>query len=320
MKLVTLDRVGQKVVGVWVGNEILDIEAGAAHLPFARGLPHSVRGMLDAGDVALDQLRRITGMLGEAQAGLLEALRECGALVQAHEAKLLAPISDPGFILAAGLNYREHLREMNTPVPTEPASFYKSVTAVIGPGEAIVLPRACPDMVDWEGEFSAVIGQPCHNVSASNALDYVAGYTLINDVSARDWVSSVFSSTGVMGPIHAWEKNILGKQFPTFCPMGPALATRDEFPDPNQVQITTTLNGKVMQAASTSDLVFDVSRLIAYYSRFYRFQPGDIVTTGSPSGVGYGRNPKVFMRPGDIIAVTVDRIGTLSNPVEAPGP
>jgi 2-keto-4-pentenoate hydratase/2-oxohepta-3-ene-1,7-dioic acid hydratase in catechol pathway len=120
-----------------------------------------------------------------------------------------------------------------------------------------------------------------------------------------------------MGPIHAWEDNLLGKMFPTFCPMGPAIATKDELPDPGNVHIETRLNGEVMQSASTDDLVFGVAALIAYYSEFYLFQPGDIITTGSPSGVGYGRNPKLFMKPGDVVEVEVEQIGILRNPIAA---
>jgi 2-keto-4-pentenoate hydratase/2-oxohepta-3-ene-1,7-dioic acid hydratase in catechol pathway len=219
-------------------------------------------------------------------------------------------------VLSVGMNYHEHLKEMKTPVPQKPAAFTKSVASIIGPGHAIILPAAHPDMVDWEGEFSIVIGKPCHNVKAARALDYVAGYTIVNDVSARDWVAPIFASTGIMGPIHAWEHNLLGKMYPTFCPMGPVLATRDEVADPDNVRIRTRLNGKIMQDASTDDLVFRVADLIEYYSQFYVFKPGDVITTGSPSGVGFGRSPKVFMKDGDVIEVEVEGIGTLSNPVK----
>jgi 2-keto-4-pentenoate hydratase/2-oxohepta-3-ene-1,7-dioic acid hydratase in catechol pathway len=171
-------------------------------------------------------------------------------------------------------------------------------------------------MLDWEGEFSVVIGKPCHRVKAAQALDYVAGYTIVNDVSARDWVAPIFSATGVMGPIHAWEHNLLGKMFPTFCPMGPVLATRDDVPDPANVKLQTRLNGEVMQDANTDDLVFSVVQLIEYYSQFYLFRPGDVITTGSPSGVGYGRNPKRFMKAGDVVEVEVEGIGILRNPLE----
>ena len=187
----------------------------------------------------------------------------------------------------------------------------------MGPEAPIRIPPSHPDMLDWEGEFSVVIGKPCHRVKAAQALDYVAGYTIVNDVSARDWVAPIFSSAGIMGPIHAWEQNLLGKMFPSFCPMGPVLASKEEVPDPGKVKIETRLNGKVMQSANTDDLVFSVPMLIEYYSQFYLFKPGDVITTGSPSGVGYGRHPRVFMKAGDVVEVEVQGVGILRNPVQA---
>ena len=316
MHLVTLSSAGQATSGVLVGEEILDLVAASDVLPAAGPVPRSIRGILEAGDAALALTKLIRDQVLGDRGSLKERLRSSGALAGAAQAKLLAPLPDPGLILAAGLNYHAHLKEMkDTPIPETPASLYKSSAAVIGPGAPIVLPREWADMVDWEGEFSAVFGRHCHRVKASEALEYVAGYTLINDVSARNWVRDVFSAQGTFGPILAWEHNILGKQFPTFCPMGPAIATRDEIPDPGRVHITTMLNGQVMQSACTDDLIFGLPQLIEYYSQFYRFRPGDIITTGTPSGVGFGRKPQVFMKPGDVVAVTVKEIGTLSNPI-----
>jgi 2-keto-4-pentenoate hydratase/2-oxohepta-3-ene-1,7-dioic acid hydratase in catechol pathway len=186
----------------------------------------------------------------------------------------------------------------------------KNVNAIIGPGAPIVLPPQCAAMVDLEGEFSVVFGAPCHNVGEAEAMDRVIGYTLINDVSARNWVES-FQKT--KDP----DQNRMGKQLPTFCPMGPVIATKDEIADPNDVHMVTTLNGKVMQDSNTSDLIWNIQQLIAYYSRWYRFMPGDVLTTGSPAGVGYGRTPKVFMQPGDVVTATATAVGTLSNPVRA---
>jgi len=241
-----------------------------------------------------------------------------GSRCTRSQAKLHAPIPDPGMVLSVGMNYHEHLKEMKTPVPEKPAAFTKSVASIIASGEPIRVPPSNPSMLDWEGEFSVVIGKPCHRVKAAQALDYVFGYTLVNDVSARDWVAPIFRAQGIMGPIHAWEHNLLGKMFPTFCPMGPCIATRDEIQDPADVHIETRLNGSVMQSANTDDLVFSVVQLIEYYSQFYLFMPGDVLTTGSPSGVGFGRNPKVFMKPGDVVEVEVKQIGILRNPIAAP--
>ena len=288
MKLVTYEFEGEARPGLLSGDDIVDL----------RSLAPDVRGILERG--LLDQVRSVSGKP-----------------LSRKNAKLLAPIRNPGMVLSVGMNYHQHLKEMKTPVPEKPAAFTKSVASIIGTEAPIRIPRSNPDMLDWEGELTVVMGKPCHRVQAAQALDYVAGYTIVNDVSARDWVAPIFAATGVMGPIHAWEHNVLGKMFPSFCPMGPCLATKDEVPDPGNVRIVTRLNGKVMQDANTDDFVFSVAKLIEYYSQFYLFQPGDCITTGSPSGVGYGRNPKVFMKAGDVIEVEVQGVGILRNTVEA---
>jgi 2-keto-4-pentenoate hydratase/2-oxohepta-3-ene-1,7-dioic acid hydratase in catechol pathway len=295
MRLVMFAKDKQARAGVLDGEDIVDINAAD------RSLPSTIKGILEAN--ALSRVKRIIGSKRHR--------------VPRKRAKLLPPISNPGLLLSVGMNYHEHLKEMKTPAPEKPAAFTKSVASIIASGQPILLPAAYPDMVDWEGEFTVVIGKAGHRIPAAKALDHVAGYTIANDVSARNWVAAIFQSQGIMGPIHAWEHNLLGKMMPTFCPMGPCLATRDEVPDPDDVKIVTRLNGQVMQDANTDDLVFSVVKLIEYYSQFYRFLPGDCITTGSPSGVGFGRNPKVFMKAGDTIEVEVSGIGVLSNPVKA---
>lgn len=295
MHLVMFEKDRQPRAGVIDGDDIVDINAND------RSLPATLKGILEAN--GLGRVRKV--------------LKSKKHRIPRRRAKLLPPISNPGLLLSVGMNYHEHLKEMKTPVPEKPAAFTKSVASIIASGQPIILPPAHPDMVDWEGEFTVVIGKAGHRIPAAKALDHVAGYTIVNDVSARDWVAPIFKAQGIMGPIHAWEHNLLGKMMPTFCPMGPCIATRDEVPDPDDVRIVTRLNGQVMQDANTDDLVFSVVKLIEYYSQFYRFQPGDCITTGSPSGVGYGRNPKVFMKAGDTIEVEVSGIGVLSNPVKA---
>ncbi len=297
MHLVTFTTDAQSRPGVLAGDDIIDLRGADP------ALPPDLRGILEAGK--LDQVRAI------------REAKPAKHLLSRKKVRLLASIPNPGMVLSVGMNYHQHLKEMKTPVPEKPAAFTKSVASIIASGDPIILPPSNPNMVDWEGELTVVIGKPCHRVKAAQALEYVAGYTIVNDVSARDWVTPIFSSTGIMGPIHAWEHNLLGKMFPTFCPMGPVLATRDEVPDPDDVRIVTRLNGQVMQDANTDDFVFSVVKLIEYYSQFYRFRPGDCITTGSPSGVGFGRNPKIFMKPGDVIEVEVKGIGVLSNPVKA---
>ena len=317
MRLVTLltsDR--EAVPGVLISDCVLNLAACGRHLSELAPFPSSIRAILQTGPEALDAISRLLGKI-ETKSELLADLEEAGAVTKLSDAKLLAPIPDPALILSCGLNYHEHLREMNTPVPATPTAFTKNAASVIGTGEPILLPKAAPDMVDWEGEFTVVIGKPCFGVRASDALSYVAGYTIVNDVSARDWVSGVFAAKGNMPSILAWEHNILGKQYPTFCPMGPALVTADEVGDISDLKLETRLNGKVMQSTTTADLVFHVPQLIEYFSKFYKLRPGDLITTGSPSGVGYGRNPKIFMQAGDVIEVEVERVGVLRNPVLA---
>jgi acylpyruvate hydrolase len=317
MRLVTLltsDR--ETVPGVLISDCVLNLAAGGRHLSELASLPGSIRAILQTGPEALDAISRLLGKI-ETKSELLADLEEAGAVTKLSDANLLAPIPDPALILSCGLNYHEHLREMNTPVPATPTAFTKNAASVIGTGEPILLPKTAPAMVDWEGEFTLVIGKPCFGVRASDALSYVAGYTIVNDVSARDWVPGVFAAKGNMPSILAWEHNILGKQYPTFCPMGPALVTADEVGDISDLKLETRLNGKVMQSTTTADLVFHVPQLIEYFSKFYKLRPGDLITTGSPSGVGYGRDPKVFMQVGDVIEVQVERVGVLRNPVLA---
>jgi acylpyruvate hydrolase len=317
MRLVSLQGSKTERPGIAIDAEILDLAAAGALVEEARGLPSSIRLILDSGSVALDRVRRVVDRVRDG-GELSDRLRAAGALAPLARTRMLAPITDPGLLLSCGMNYHAHLREMKTPVPDKPMAFTKNAAQIVGPGAPIVLPAHHPDMVDWEGEFTVVIGRPCHNVSAGEALDYVAGYTIANDVSARDWVAPVFKSTGVMGPIHAWEDNLLGKQFPTFCPLGPWIVTADEIREPADLKLTTMVNGATMQSSSTSDMVFDVPRLIEYFSQFYNFRPGDLITTGSPPGVGFGREPPIFLKPGDEVEVWVEHIGTLANPVVGP--
>jgi 2-keto-4-pentenoate hydratase/2-oxohepta-3-ene-1,7-dioic acid hydratase in catechol pathway len=191
------------------------------------------------------------------------------------------------------------------------------MSSLTGSGKPIFVPPQCPDMIDFEGEFTFVFGKPCHNVSEAEAMSYVAGYTICNDVSARNWAPEFFAAKGNFEAIHSWERNIMGKLLPSFTPCGPVMVTADEIRDPHDLQLTTTLNGQVMQSTKTDDLIFKLPAQIAYFSKWYRFSPGDLVTTGSPSGVGFGRNPKVFMKAGDTIEVEIEGIGKLSNRLAA---
>lgn len=296
---------------VVVDDEILDIDAAQSLLAPDIAAPQSLLELIQLGSEGFDLVTNLLGAVGPKAA----QLRSAGVLKPYASAKLAAPLTNPGMILSVGANYHEHLKEMNTAVPETPLCFYKSVASIIGTGEKIVPPKSNPDMIDWEGEFSVVIGTTCHDVSVEDALNYVAGYTIVNDVSARDWVAPALKAQGMVNTVVAWEHNILGKLFPTFCPMGPVIVTADEIPDPHNLTLETRLNGTVVQSTNTSDLVFNVAQIISYYSHFLTFRPGDVITTGSPSGVGFGRNPQVFMKSGDVIEVEVQNIGVLRNTI-----
>ncbi len=219
--------------------------------------------------------------------------------------KLLAP-AEPAAILCIGLNYHQHAKETGAKLPKYPVLFMKNPAALNHPGDPIIINPLCMDPleVDYEVELAVVIRKAAKNVPADKALDYVLGYTIANDVSARNW------------QMHAggmqWN---LGKSFDTFCPLGPELVTTDEIPDPQTLQIKCVLNGKVMQDANTSDMIFSVAEIIEFLSSIMTLLPGTVILTGTPSGVGFVRNPPVFIKPGDTVKLTIDKIGTLSNPV-----
>ena len=219
------------------------------------------------------------------------------------QVRLHAPLPNPPRVFAIGLNYRDHARESGMDIPTTPVVFFKLTTSIIGPGEAIVLPRNST-MPDWEAEFAFVIGKGGYRIPASAWRDHVCGYTNVNDLSARD---VQFSST-------QWS---MSKSFPTFCPLGPYLVTADEIADPHNLDISLTLDGETMQHSNTRELVFKIPDLIEYLSSITPLLPGDIISTGTPPGVGLGRNPKRWLKPGETVTVTVQGLGSLTNPVVA---
>lgn len=314
MKFVTLDAPPSGRAAILLGDEVFDFARAPELDPLAGWIPTSVAGILAGGDEGLEIARRVVGRVEAASEDQRNDLRARRVLAPLAERQLLAPLPHPGILVSHGRAYLSHLEEMqktDTPqVEDNPSGFIKNNNSIIGPGAPIILPPQCPDMVDFEGEFSIVFGSYCHNVDAEDAMDHVAGYTIVNDVSARDWVHTFHETRDP-------ELNRMGKQLPGFSPMGPVVVTRDEIADPHDLELTTTLNGEIMQQASTDGLIWRIPELISFFSRWYPFGPGNILTTGSPPGVGFGRDPKLFMQAGDTIAITVTGIGTLSNPVVA---
>jgi 2-keto-4-pentenoate hydratase/2-oxohepta-3-ene-1,7-dioic acid hydratase in catechol pathway len=221
--------------------------------------------------------------------------------------KLLCPI-EPTAILGIGLNYRGHAAETQQPIPERVVLFMKNPASVQNPGDPIILPKFAVERpeVDYEGELAVVIGCRARNVPASQALDYVLGYTIGNDVSAR--------RVQKHGGAGQW---VRGKSYDTFCPLGPAIVTPDQIPDPQKLALTTRLNGQVMQESSTSDMIFGVAEIIADLSAGMTLLPGTLILTGTPAGVGFTRVPPAYLCPGDRVSVTIEGIGMLDNPVEA---
>ena len=314
MKLVTIDCVpGGRPGAILANGDVLHLERAARPGTVEAWLPQSLRGMLQAGAEGLDLARRIVTRVeqaGDAERGKLLA---AGALLPQVAARLLAPIADPALFVSCGHAYRSHVAEMKSKAPPTPVAFLKATATIVGPGAVVTLPVQCPDHVDFEGEICVVLGRGCHNVSPQEAQTCIAAYTITNDVSARDWVGEVDKAKTTPEARAAWDLNHMGKQLPSFSPLGPALVTADEIADPNKLELTTRLNGQVMLHAVMSDLIFSAAESISFFSRWYAFQPGDILSTGTPAGVGFGRKPQVFIRPGDVVEVEVGGLGVLSN-------
>lgn len=278
MKLVTYELAGRRGIGALKTDRLIDLTAA--------GLSSSMREFISAGPAALEAAAKLnTPTLALA------------------EVRLLAPVPDPQKVIAIGLNYMDHCREQNVPVPTSPLVFAKFPSSIIGPEETIHYDPALTSQVDWEAELGVVIGRRARHVSRAEALSYVFGYTPLNDVSARD----------LQFGDRQW---VRGKSLDTFCPFGPAITTADEIPNPQALRIYSRVNGVTMQNSSTAEMVFPVDELIAYLSNAFTLEPGDIIATGTPDGVGVFRNPKVFLQNGDRVEIEIENLGVLSNPVK----
>ncbi|NXU56464.1 FAHD2 protein, partial [Turnix velox] len=216
--------------------------------------------------------------------------------------RLLAPIGDPQKVIAVGLNYRDHCQEQSVPVPKKPIIFNKFPSAITGPFDDIVQPPDSKE-VDWEVELAAIIGKEGRHIEEAVAMEHVVGFTVANDVSARDWQ---------MKNGRQW---LLGKTFDTFCPLGPALVTKEAVTDVHNLRICCSVNGQLMQDSSTSQLIFRLPMLVAWVSRFVTLVPGDILLTGTPAGVGFFRKPPVFLKRGDEVRCEIEQLGTICNKV-----
>jgi len=231
------------------------------------------------------------------------AKQEVYAGYKLNEIRLHAPIANPPRVFAIGLNYHDHAIEAKMALPKFPVVFFKMTTSIVGTGENIVLPKNTTQP-DYEAEFAFVIGKGGYRIPASAWREHVYGFTIVNDVSARDIQLSTSQ----------WS---LAKSFPTFCPMGPAIVTTDEIADPHALNISLTINDEVVQNSNTRELVFKIPELIEYISSITPLLPGDVVSTGTPGGVGMGRTPQRWLKPGEMVTVKVEGLGELTNPVVA---
>ncbi len=260
-------------------------------LAFLRALPDSLEAARDA----LAFLREADGRFDHFDAEGLGAVEPGSAL------RLHAPVPRPGKVIGVARNYVAHAAERGAEAPEEPVLFIKASSTVIGPGDAIRLPPASR-RVDFEGELAVVIGRRAHRVDASRALERVAGYCIANDVTARDYQNER-------------GQHFIGKSFDSFAPLGPALVTADEIGDPQDLALRTLVSGETMQDARTKEMIFPVAELIAFASRLMTLEPGDVLLTGTPAGVGAAREPARYLRDGDVVEITISGLGTLRNPV-----
>jgi acylpyruvate hydrolase len=314
MKLVTFTHRGVQRVGLLEGESVIDVNrAYAALLAQQAGVragamadalvPAEMIGILEAGEGALAAIREAAGYLrqGLGSSEQAEGLRRDGLVFTRSEVTLKAPIPRPGKLILLGLNYRDHAEETGQKIPEVPTLFAKYNNSVVGPGATILIPRAT-EQVDYEAEFAFVIGRRGHCIPRERALDYVAGYTIINDVSARDY-QFVTSQ---------W---MVGKTFDTHCPMGPALVFKDEIADPHDLDISLSIAGEVLQKSNTNQLIFKIPETVEYLSQVMTLEPGDVISTGTPAGVGFTRKPPRWLRPGETVRVDIAGLGVLENPV-----
>ena len=309
MRLVTVSARGQTRVGVEAGEWIIDLNRGGDALgaPARRRtpLPQSMNEFLAGGEDAMAAAREVAGGLRGRLGDPREAarLQRDGVLWAAGEVRRLPPVPAPPKILCVGRNYAEHAREGGSEPPELPIFFGRFPHSLLAPGEPYVLPKVSPQ-VDFEGELVAVIGMGGREIPEARALEHVAGYTIFNDISIRDFQRRTSQ----------W---MIGKNFDRSGPLGPALVTRDEVPDPQALTLTVDVSGERMQEASTSIMIFPVAHLIAYISQALTLEPGDLIATGTPSGVGFARKPPRWLRAGDVVRVSISRLGVLETPIAA---
>jgi 2-keto-4-pentenoate hydratase/2-oxohepta-3-ene-1,7-dioic acid hydratase in catechol pathway len=300
LKVISYTRGEDERAGIVIDGTVYDVGSCVSFLGMSE-MPTGVLGLLSAGKT--EELRELHQRLSEARQDGPDLPLRCWASLE--EITVLPPISRPRKIICVGRNYRDHADEQGAKLPKAPLLFAKAPTAVIGTGEPIVIPRGS-EKVDYEGELALVIGHQVRGAGPKEAALAIFGYCCLNDVTERDAQSSE----------KQWFRS---KSMDTFAPLGPWIVTRDELGDAPELGITTKLNSKVMQSSSTANLIFKPADVVAFAAKNITLEPGDIISTGTPGGVGVFRDPQVFLRSGDTVEVTIEGIGTLVNPVTAEG-
>ena len=297
MKIVSFLRAGAHRTGALLGDDlVLDFDHESSGLPEAAGPLE----WMDMDGAPHQAARRLVDELDE---GTMNELRGRAAVVSLSDVMLESPIPRPGKVICIGLNYRDHAEESGMEIPKSPLVFSKFSNCVVGPSATVVLPSGSKE-VDYEAEFGVVIGKAVENVGKDEAMDAVLGYCNVNDVSARDFQFADGQ----------WQR---GKSCATFCPVGPFVATADEIADPHALRVQFRLNGETLQDSSTDQLIFGVAELVAHLSGFIALEPGDLISTGTPPGVGFARKPPVYLKDGDVMEVEVEGLGVLKNGVGA---
>lgn len=277
-------------------GEVLDFDHPATGLP-ARTGPFD---WLDEDGEHLKAARALLDALA-GDVARVDALREAGAVCASEDLCMAAPVPRPGKFICIGLNYKDHAEESGMDIPERPLVFSKWSSCVVGPDHSVLLPKGSTE-VDYEAEFAFVIGRRAWRISEDEAMDHVLGYTCVNDVSARDFQFADGQ----------WQR---GKSCETFAPMGPWLVTRDEIDDPHDLAIKIRIDGRTLQDSSTNQLIFGIPRLVSELSQAYALEPGDVISTGTPPGVGFARKPPVYLHPGMSMEVEIEGIGILRNGV-----
>jgi 2-keto-4-pentenoate hydratase/2-oxohepta-3-ene-1,7-dioic acid hydratase in catechol pathway len=272
MKLIRFGKEGKEKPGIHLDGKNYDLSA------FIKDYDESF--------FEQNGLQKLAGIVNEEKLPLVEDGQRIGS-----------PIARPSKILCIGLNYAKHAKETGAAIPTEPILFMKSTSSLTGPFDNIIIPKNS-EKTDWEVELGVVIGKKASYVSEEEAMDYVAGYVLHNDVSERAFQLERGGT---------WDK---GKGCDSFAPMGPWLVTKDEIPNPHQLRLWLSLNGKIMQDSNTDDLIFNIAQLISYSSEFMTLLPGDVISTGTPAGVGLGFSPNIYLKPGDVVELGIDGLGS----------